>query len=1087
MTGFKGNRNLLVIGDGSILGDGDRSQLRADGWQVTVVTPLNVMGWDVMGWAAGASCRGLTQDSEFSPGGVDAGTSCADEESGGMPDGFLPDAFLPDAFLVAWRANDPATLELIAALRRRAAEGAGAAVPILVLADRVEASDAEAASAAGADDLLIAPLAEGELRMKLRFACAKRQTPPAQTDARLIPGPTQDLGQMLAIFCAPGGHTTSCSYVSDELCALFGYTPGSMREVHGNRILELIHADDRARVVESTSRCPGVGNRYEVEYRVHGAHQTLKWVRERGSWRFNEQQQMWERVGYLIDITHEKELKEALRRETQQLTERKKEMNVVRMVSNALQLPGASIETKLERIADILVSGFTRPDLTSIRIEYGDRWINSRSDAGSQRVFCETFTLPGGVRFAIEVSFHAHYGDAPSTTPFLEEEREMVRFVGNLIRTWIQLALSEASIRESEQRYRVLAETSLDMISLHKADGTYSYASPACRELLGREPNDLVGLNPYELVHPDDREIVRESHERLLRHGMSTPVTYRLRHGRGDYIWVESTTKRLEDQTDRIVVVSRDVSIRKLTEDALRGSEMMLRDQRLVLQQIIGNIPHAICWKDRYGRYLGGNDRFAELVGVSDGQAIIGRDDSQLNWPQEQSERIGRLDKEVVRTGTPLLDLEEPLETNDGNTRIMLTSRVPWSDADGQVIGLICIRADITDRKRSEDAMRESEANLHAITSQLPAVLWTTDRMLHLQSLNGAMIGYFIDDAGQMIGRHVNRLLEYCSNDGAGAVQQAHERALLGQSVSLSQKWGEHETEIFVEPLHDQEGQVTGCLTLVLDVTERNQARLSEREREHMREAIAAMEQVLGVIGHELRTPLTGLRAMSEFLLSDVTSPEHGNFLRSINEEVVRMSGMVDSLLEAARINSGRAQWNWTVCSVRELVEGAASLIQSLIDPDRVSLISHVELKSDEFAGDCDAVHRLLVNLLSNSAKHTTEGRIELSAREKQEDGERWIEFVVRDDGGGIPPETVKKLGEAFALNSGVIGTSHVRGSGLGLSICRGIVHAHGGRISVDSTVGVGTTFTVQIRADLPGPVKASADICPIEYEGQHV
>ncbi len=1060
MTGFEGHRNLLIVGDGSIVGAGDRSQLLADGWRVSVAQPLAVMGW-----ATGASGRSLHDMIDSHPG-------CFGGEKGTVP----------DALLVVWRANEHDILELIAALRRWAVGGA-----ILVLAERPEPGEAEAVRAAGADDLLISPLVEGELRMKLRFAFAKCRSQPTRTDAAVAgPAPWAALDQTLATFCAPGGIEAPCSYVSAALCALLGSTPSAMREVLGNRMVELIHADDRARVVESTAHGPRKGSRYEVEYRVGGGEKRLKWVRERGSWQFNETQQIWERVGALIDITREKELERALKRETQQLIERRKEMDVVRKVSSALQLPSASIQTKLERIAGILGCGFSRPDLTSVRIQYDDQWIGSRADSNS-RVFCESFPLPGGARLAIEVSFDAHDGDTPLTTPFLEEEREMVRFVGNLICTWLQLVLSEAAMRESEQRYRVLAETSLDMISLHKADGTYSYVSPACRELLGREPNDLVGLNPYELVCPDDREIVRESHERLLRHGVSVPVTYRLQHSRGDYIWVESTTKRLEDHTDRIVVVSRDVSIRKLTEDALRGSELMLRDQRLVLQQIIGNIPHAICWKDRYGRYLGGNNRFAELVGVSDAQTLISRDDSQLTWPREQSERMSRLDEKVVRTGIPLLDLEESLETSDGRTRTMLTSRVPWTDADGQVIGLICIRADITDRKHSEVALRASEAKLHAITSQLPAVLWTTDRALRLQSLNGAMIGYFIENTEDMMGRHVKRLIEYCSNDGTGSVQQAHERALMGQSVNLSQKWGERETEIFVEPLHDPDGQVTGCLSLVLDVTERNQARHSEREREHMREAIAAMEQVLGVIGHELRTPLTGLRAMSEFLLSDVTSPEHGNFLRNINEEVVRMSGMVDSLLEAARLNSGRAQWNWTVCSVQELVDGAVSLIQSLIDPDRVSLVHHVELDSDEMAGDGDAIHRLLVNLLSNSAKHTTEGRIELSTREKHEHGERWIEFVVRDEGDGIPPETVRKLGEAFALNSGVIGASHVRGSGLGLSICRGIAHAHGGRIRVDSTVGRGTTFTVQIRADLAGPVKPAVDICPIEHEGQHV
>src|SRR5690606_12824660 len=117
------------------------------------------------------------------------------------------------------------------------------------------------------------------------------------------------------------------------------------------------------------------------------------------------------------------------------------------------------------------------------------------------------------------------------------------------------------------------------------------------------------------------------------------------------------------------------------------------------------------------------------------------------------------------------------------------------------------------------------------------------------------------------------------------------------------------------------------------------------------------------------------------------------------------------------------------------------------------------------------AIRRLLINLLNNAQKHTQEGSIHLTARRRIEDGNEWIDLEVADTGKGLSPEIAAKLGEAFALNSGVVGDRFVQGSGLGVAICRGIGTAHGGAISLRSSPGEGTCVTVRIRADLPEPV----------------
>ena len=269
-----------------------------------------------------------------------------------------------------------------------------------------------------------------------------------------------------------------------------------------------------------------------------------------------------------------------------------------------------------------------------------------------------------------------------------------------------------------------------------------------------------------------------------------------------------------------------------------------------------------------------------------------------------------------------------------------------------------------------------------------------------------------------------------------------------------------------------RQGTAPRIVGAVSDVTERKRAEALEAERAGLRQAVASMEGVLGVVGHELRTPLAGLRAMSEFLLTDgvVGSKDCEQMLSGINEEVVRMAETVNDLLEAARLNSGLAKWKWSRFTLRSVCEEAIDPIRPLVDEGQVRLECEVA-DGCEMRGDADAVRRLVLNLLSNARKYTKQGSIRVSARLTTEGGQRWAEITVADTGAGIPPEIRDRLGEAFALNAGMIGANHVNGTGLGLAICKGIAAAHGGCLSIRSNVGEGTMVVARLRADLPGAV----------------
>jgi PAS domain S-box-containing protein len=144
----------------------------------------------------------------------------------------------------------------------------------------------------------------------------------------------------------------------------------------------------------------------------------------------------------------------------------------------------------------------------------------------------------------------------------------------------LEQALSQG--KDSEQRYRLMAEHATDLITRHSPTGLILYASPACRLLLGYEPEELIGTNPNHYLHPEDIDALTKAHSFVLTQNVVYTVTYRIRHRNGDYLWFETTSSRICDQnsgiTQEILGVSRDITDRKQREQELQNSEASIRE-----------------------------------------------------------------------------------------------------------------------------------------------------------------------------------------------------------------------------------------------------------------------------------------------------------------------------------------------------------------------------------------------------------------------------------------------------------------------------------------------------------------------------
>jgi len=261
----------------------------------------------------------------------------------------------------------------------------------------------------------------------------------------------------------------------------------------------------------------------------------------------------------------------------------------------------------------------------------------------------------------------------------------------------------------------------------------------------------------------------------------------------------------------------------------------------------------------------------------------------------------------------------------------------------------------------------------------------------------------------------------------------------------------------------------------------RNQVRIANGKlssaNDALEKALAARTEFLATTSHEIRTPLNGILGMTQVILSD---PRLDAGLRDkvalVHGSGETMRALVDDILDAAKIETGMVSVVREEMDLAQLCDETARLWTQRADEKSLGLTLDISGAPPRIVQDAGRLRQILFNLMSNAIKFTQEGHVGLSVRaEPAGEGEDLV-LAVSDTGIGIPPEWLENVFESFSQVDGSI-TRTYGGTGLGLAICRSLARAMGGDITIDSTVGQGSTFTVRVpleRAAEPEPVAPS-------------
>jgi PAS domain S-box-containing protein len=275
----------------------------------------------------------------------------------------------------------------------------------------------------------------------------------------------------------------------------------------------------------------------------------------------------------------------------------------------------------------------------------------------------------------------------------------------SIVRDITERKLAEGKLRESEERYRSVIENAAEGITVAQ-DGMLQYANARLLGMTQVCPEEIVNRPFTDFIHPDDRAFVFERYQRRVA-GENVPQHYDFRvvGTSGKLTWVQLSAVRIEwNGRPATLNFLMDITDRKEAEERLRES-------RQILEGILNTIPVRVFWKDKELTYLGCNTPFAQDAGFKKPDEVIGKDDYAMVW-REQAGLYQADDRAVIESGNAKLMIEEPQTTPAGDTKYLLTSKMPLRDTRGDVIGVLGTYLDITDRKKAEEMIRESEERL---------------------------------------------------------------------------------------------------------------------------------------------------------------------------------------------------------------------------------------------------------------------------------------------------------------------------------------------------------------------------------------
>jgi two-component system cell cycle sensor histidine kinase/response regulator CckA len=530
------------------------------------------------------------------------------------------------------------------------------------------------------------------------------------------------------------------------------------------------------------------------------------------------------------------------------------------------------------------------------------------------------------------------------------------------------------------------------------------------------------------------------------------------------------------------VLISRVLAERRQAEEALREAE---REKAIVLD----SMSELVAYQDMEMRVLWANRAAGESVGVAP-ERLVGRRCYEV-WNQRSEPCVGCPVEKARETGQPQ---EAEMTSPDG--RVWLIRGYPTRDANGEMVGIVEVTLEVTERKRTEEALKKSEATLNSIFRAAPigiglvsnrVFVWVNDTFCK-------MVGYSSDE---LIGKSARIL--YLSDEefdrvGRDKYAQVREWGTGTIETRLKHKDGGVIDVLLGSSAINPADLSAGITLTALDITERKQA---EEDKDKMQaqllqsQKMEAIGRLASGVAHDFNNLLTTITGYSGLLLSNL---DDGDPLREDAEEIIKAAKRAASLTHQLLAFSRQQVFQPRVLDINALVTDIGKMLRRLIGED-VELITNLGPGLGRVKADPGQIEQVVMNLTVNARDAMPQGgRLTVKTDNVNLDEGyckifpqarpgRFVCLSVEDTGIGIDKETLQYIFEPFF-------STREEGTGLGLAVAYGLVKQHEGWINVYSEPGQGSTFRVYLPAFSVEPedeVKETTSLQELQGRGERI
>lgn len=633
--------------------------------------------------------------------------------------------------------------------------------------------------------------------------------------------------------------------------------------------------------------------------------------------------------------------------------------------------------------------------------------------------------------------------------------------------------ISEASLKESEARFRAMADLAPAMIWITDINNLCTYVNRTWLEFTGRTFEEELGIGWSKGIHPDDVQRSIEAYTKACNSREAFSMNYRTRYHDGTYRWVKDDGKpRYAPDGSFLGYIGTciDITEQKELQAKFEDSFKQLNMAQSAAQVGIWSLDL------KTGKtFL--SDEYTSLVGLPRGSglsyegflSLVHPDDRQRIYEDTQKSFLGQ---------RPLEDEFRIIRANDGEVRWFKNKGEVTADDSGAITHAAGAVWDITHLKLTEEAMRASEENarrqhdeLEWIYRNAPVGLTSLDLGLHYLRINQRLADFGGLPIEQHIGLHVSEVVP----DFAPIIEAATKEVLatgqpyIGPDLVGPVAARPGEVRAFSHayyPIFDKQGQISGFGVVVEDITSKRAA-LEEMEKAKAmaEEAATAKANFLANMSHEIRTPMNAVIGMTHLALKADLEPRVRDYLQKIEMSSQHLLGIINDILDYSKIEAGKMSIEKVDFELEHVFENAVALnIENAAAKDLELIVDIASDVPHHLIGDPLRLGQVLVNYLNNAVKFTEAGEIVIGVgliHQSEEDVV--LRFFVRDSGIGIREEQRQQLFQSFQqLDAST--TRKYGGTGLGLAIVKRLVEKMGGDVGVESTPGQGSTFWFTAR-----------------------